>query len=69
MGRSTTAERFLLHLEQHYNHVNQFLLRYWINSPRRKDFTPFRSIILKALATIPYFNFHFFSTLADIFAV
>ena len=24
---------------------------------------------LKALATIPYFNFHFFSTLADIFAV
>ena len=24
---------------------------------------------LKALATIPYFNFHFFSTLADIFAI
>ena len=25
--------------------------------------------ILKALATIPYFNFHFFFTRADIFAV
>ena len=24
---------------------------------------------LKVLATTPYFNFHFFSTLADIFAV
>ena len=31
--------------------------------------TQFANSVLKVLATIPYFNFHFFSTLADIFAV